>query len=144
MSKPIDMTLLAQKNKQQYYTRRTNPLITKNTFFFSDDYDFQYISSDFNLEFRQRPVHTLSAPFQKTDPYLKLINRHFLKVLGIIFNPMCGFISSVDQQPNFQTPTQPLQPFEVDNPSPYIQQKPYHYTDVPLCWGIDEKCAFLA
>jgi len=44
--------------------------------------------SDFNLEFRQRPVHTLSAPFQKTDPYPWVISRHFLKVSGTSLNPM--------------------------------------------------------
>ena len=44
--------------------------------------------SDFNLEFRQRPVHTLSAPFQKTDPYPWFISRHFLKVSGTILNPI--------------------------------------------------------
>jgi len=52
--------------------------------------------SDFNLKFHKRPVHTSSAPFQNIDPYLKLMIRHFLKVLGTIFNHIFGFISTAD------------------------------------------------
>ena len=99
--------------------------------------------SDFNLEFRQRPVHALSAPFQKTDPYLWVMPRHFVKLLGRMLYPICGFISTVDSQPNFQTPTQPLQPFKAECASLLYVQKSYHLTDVSLCWEIEEKiCIF--
>jgi hypothetical protein len=80
LSKPKDKNLLPQRNKQQSYIEYTNPLITKNYFFSPMTLALQL--SDFNLEFRQKPVHTLSAPFQKTDPYPWFISRHFFEGIG--------------------------------------------------------------
>ena len=100
--------------------------------------------SDFNLKFTWRPVHALFALSRNFDPYLQLIFRQFLKVLGTIFKPYVQLYFSCGLA------TQRLDLYLFVRPSRLINLHLYYCKNRTILFmchfavELDEKCAFSA